>query len=74
MSEPFVGERIILRAVSDATFRKGLATDPERTLRDAGFEVTREQVSVIVLAKPAEWGDLTPEDIQVRIDTLAKKR
>jgi len=74
MSEPFIGERIILRAVSDATFRKGLATDPERTLQAAGFEVTRDQLSVIVLAKPAEWGDLTVEDIQVRIDTLAKKR
>ena len=74
MSEPFIAEMIIVRAVSDATFRKGLAADPERTLRDAGFEVTREQVSVIALAKPEEWGALTREDILVRIDTLAKKR
>jgi di/tripeptidase len=74
MSEPFVGERIILRAVTDSTFRAGLAADPERTLKEAGFEVTRDQLNAIVLAKPAEWGNLTPEDIQVRIDTLAKKR
>lgn len=74
MSEPFIAEMIIVRAVSDPTFRKGLAVDPERTLKEAGFEVTRDQLSVIVLAKPAEWGDLTTEDIQVRIDTLAKKR
>jgi len=65
---------IIVRAVSDAAFRKGLAADPERTLREAGYEVTRDQLSVIALAKPEEWGDLTREDIIVRIDTLAKKR
>ncbi len=74
MSEPFIAEMIIVRAVSDPTFRKGLAADPERTLREAGFEVTRDQLNAIVLAKPAEWGDLTKEDIIVRIDTLAKKR
>ena len=74
MSEPFIAEMIIVRAVSDSTFRKGLATEPERTLREAGFEVTRDQLSVIALAKPAEWGDLTVKDILVRIDTLAKKR
>ncbi len=74
MSEPFIAEMIIVRAVSDATFRKGLATDPERTLKAAGFEVTRDQLNAIVLAKPAEWGDLTTQDIIVRIDTLAKKR
>ncbi len=74
MSEPFIAEMIIVRAVSDATFRKGLATDPERTLKAAGFEVTRDQLNAIVLAKPAEWGDLTTQDIIVRIDTWAKKR
>lgn len=74
MSEPFIAEMIIVRAVSDATFRKGLATDPERTLKAAGFEVTRDQLNAIVLAKPAEWGDLTTQDIIVRIDTLARKR
>jgi len=74
MSEPFIAEMIIVRAVSDATFRKGLATDPERTLKAAGFEVTRDQLNAIVLAKPEEWGDLTTQDIIVRIDTLAKKR
>ena len=74
MSEPFIAEMIIVKAVSDPTFRKGLAADPERTLKEAGFAVTRDQLSVITLAKPAEWGDLTVKDIQVRIDTLAKKR
>jgi len=74
MSEPFIADQIILRAVSDATFRKGLATDPERTLQAAGYVVTRDQLSAIVLAKPIEWGDLTVEAIQLRIDTLAKKR
>ena len=74
MSEPFIAEMVVVRAISDATFRKGLVSDPERTLREAGFEVTREQLSVIALAKPEEWGDLTREDILVRIDTLAKKR
>ena len=74
MSEPFVAEQIILRAVSDATFRRALAADPGKTLREAGFEVTADQLNAIVLAKPAEWGDLSPKDIQVRIDTLAKKR
>jgi len=74
VSEPFIAEMIIVKAVSDPTFRKGLAAEPERTLKEAGFEVTRDQLSVIALAKPAEWGDLTVKDIQVRIDTLAKKR
>ncbi len=74
MSEPFIAEKIIVRAVSDPTFRRALAADPGRTLREAGFEVTPDQLNAIVLAKPAEWGNLTPEDIQVRIDTLARKR
>jgi hypothetical protein len=74
MSEPFVAEQIILRAVSDAMFRRALAADPGKTLREAGFEVTTDQLNAIVLAKPAEWGDLSLKDIQVRIDTLAKKR
>jgi hypothetical protein len=74
VSEPFIAEMIIVKAVSDRTFLKGLATEPERTLKEAGFEVTREQLSVIDLAKPEEWGDLTAEDIRIRIDTLAKKR
>lgn len=74
MSEPFIAEKIISRAISDATFRTGLATNPEQTLTKAGFEVTRDQLSAIVLARPAEWGNLTFEDIVVRIDTLAKKR
>jgi hypothetical protein len=72
MSEPFLAEQIILRAVSDPSFRTALATSPERTLRDAGFEVTRDQLDAIVQAKPAEWGKLTPEAIQTRIDKFAK--
>jgi hypothetical protein len=74
MSEPFIAEVIVLRAISDATFRKGLAANPERTLKEAGFEITREQASVIQLAKPEEWGGLTREEIQVRIDTLVTRR
>jgi hypothetical protein len=74
MSEPFTGERIITRALSDPTFRAGLAENPEQTLAKAGFEVTPDQLKAIVLARPAEWGRLTLEDVIVRIDTLAKKR
>jgi hypothetical protein len=74
MSEPFIAEKIITRAISDPTFRTALATNPEQTLTKAGFEVTRDQLNAIVLARPAEWGNLTFEDIVVRIDTLAKKR
>jgi len=74
MSEPFTGERIITRALSDPTFRAALAANPEQTLAKAGLEVTPDQLNAIVLAKPAEWGNLTLEDVMVRIDTLARKR
>jgi len=74
MSEPFVREAIITRALSDPTFRAALAANPEQTLAKAGLEVTPDQLSAIVLARPAEWGNLTLEDVIVRIDTLAKKR
>jgi hypothetical protein len=74
MSEPFIREAIITRAISDPKFRAALAADPELTLTKAGFEVTRDQLNAIVLARPAEWGDLTLDDIIVRIDTLARKR
>lgn len=74
MSEPFIREMIITRALSDATFRAALAADPERTLAKAGIEVTPDQLKAIVLARPAEWGDLSLEDVIVRIDTLARKR
>jgi len=74
MSEPFIREAIITRAISDPKFRAALAADPELTLTKAGFEVTRDQLNAIVLARPAEWGNLTLDDIIVRIDTLAQKR
>jgi hypothetical protein len=74
MSEPFIAEAIISRALSDARFRAGLAENPEQTLIGAGFRPTSDQVRVIELAKPAEWGNLSFEDVVVRIDTLSKKR
>ena len=74
MSEPFVGERVIIRAVSDATFRAALAANPERTLREAGIDVTADQLNAIILAKPAEWGKLTLEDVMARIDLFYAKR
>jgi hypothetical protein len=74
MSEPFVREGIISRALSDAKFRAALAENTEQTLIGAGFRPTSDQVRVIQLARPAEWGSLAFEDIVVRIDTLAKKR
>jgi hypothetical protein len=66
--------KIVTRALSDRTFRDGLAASPQRTLTSAGFVVTQDQLNTIVLAKPAEWGNLTLQDIIVRIDTYAKKR
>ena len=74
MSEPFVGEQIVLRAVSDPTFRTALAANPERTLKEAGIEVTADQLKAIVLAKPAEWDKLTLEDVMARIDLFYAKR
>ena len=74
MSEPFLGERIIVRAVSDATFRTALAANPERTLREAGIDVTADQLNAIKLAKPEEWGKLTLEDVMARIDLFYAKR
>jgi hypothetical protein len=74
MSEPFTGERIALRALSDPAFRTGLATNPEQTLTKAGFVVTRDQLDAIVRAKPAEWGSLSLQDIESRIDTVYRKK
>jgi hypothetical protein len=66
--------RIVTRALSDRAFRDGLAASPQKTLTSAGFVVTPDQLATITLSKPAEWGNLTLQDIIVRIDTLAKKR
>ena len=74
MSEPFTREAIVTRALSDPTFREALAANPELTLTKAGFEVTPDQLNAIVLARPAEWGKLSLDDIIDRIDTLAGKR
>jgi hypothetical protein len=74
VSEPFVAEQIIVRAVSDATFRRALAADPKRTLREAGVEVTDDQLKAIELAKPEEWGKLSLEDVMARIDLFYAKR
>ncbi|NIV29267.1 MAG: hypothetical protein GWN58_07090 [Anaerolineae bacterium] len=64
----------MIRAVSDPTFRAALAANPERTLREAGLEVTADQLNAIVLAKPAEWDKLTLEDVMARIDLFYAKR
>ena len=74
MSKPFNREAIITRALSDPKFRAALAANPEQTLAKAGFEVTSDQLKAIVLARPAEWGNLTLKDVIVRIDTRARKR
>ena len=74
MSEPFTREAIITRALSDPTFRAALAANPEKTLTKAGFDVTPDELKAIVLARPAEWGNLTLEDVISRIDTMAGKR
>ena len=66
--------KIITRALSDRTFREGLAKTPEKTLVSAGFKVTETQLKAIVLAKPAEWGNLALDDIIGRIDPMAPKR
>jgi hypothetical protein len=65
---------IITRALSDGAFRDGLATSPEKTLANAGFVATSDQVRTITLANPAEWGRLAAEDILARIDLFYKKR
>jgi hypothetical protein len=66
--------RIITRALSDHVFRDGLAANPQKTLTNAGFVVTPEQLNTLVLARPAEWGSLTLDDIARRIDTFWKKK
>lgn len=66
--------KIVTRALSDRAFRDGLVASPQKTLASAGFVVTADQLNTIVLAKPAEWGNLALDSIIVRIDTLAMKR
>jgi hypothetical protein len=74
MSEPFLNERIITRALSDPTFRAALAANPQQTLTKAGFVVTLDQLNAIVLARPAEWGNLTLQDIIGRLDEFQHKK
>ena len=74
MSEPFLAEQIIIRAVSDSRFRTALAADPKRTLQEAGVDVTADQLKAIELAKPEEWGKLSLEDVMARIDVFYRKR
>ena len=66
--------KIVTKALSDRVFLKGLASVPEKTLVSAGFKVTETQLNAIVLARPAEWGGLTLNDIIGRIDPMAPKR
>lgn len=68
----FVG--IVTRALSDRAFRDGLVSNPQKTLTNAGFVVTQDQLNTIVMARPGDWGNLTLDNIIVRIDTLSKKR
>ena len=73
MSEEIIS-KIVTRAITDRAFREKLASAPEKTLASAGFQVTKDQLNAIVLAKPAEWGGLTLSDIIDRIDPMAGKR
>ena len=38
-------ERIIGRAVLDAQFREKLLDDPERAIREGGFDLTEEEIA-----------------------------
>lgn len=66
--------RIVTSALSDPAFRVALASDPQQTLTRAGLVLTPDQLNAIVLARPAEWGNLTLLDITSRIDTLYRKK
>jgi hypothetical protein len=66
----FVG--VVTRALADRAFRDGLFSNPQKTLANAGFVVTHDQLNTIVMAKPGEWGTLTLDNIIVRIDTLSE--
>ena len=73
MSEEIIS-KIVTRALSDRVFREKLAAAPEKTLVSAGFKVSDAELNSIVLARPAEWGGLTLNDIISRIDQMAPKR
>ena len=45
-------ERLIGRAVLDPKFREKLFEDPEKTLRKAGFELTKEEMEGLQALDP----------------------
>ena len=62
---------IIARAVIDPNFREALADNPDRTLMIAAPGLSDQEVATIKGLNPAEWANLSLNDIQNRIGAVA---
>lgn len=56
-------ERLIGRAVLNRKFRELLLADPEKTIRDKGFELTEEEM--------AQIKELDPERARILLEDMA---
>jgi H2-forming N5,N10-methylenetetrahydromethanopterin dehydrogenase-like enzyme len=58
---------LIGRIVADPDFRAGLADDPEKAVKDAGYELTDEQMNAVMKADIKTLG----EDLEDRFSKSA---
>ena len=58
---------LIGRIVADPDFRASLADDPEKAVKDAGFELTNEQMNAVMKADIKTLG----EDLEDRFSKSA---
>jgi RNA polymerase-interacting CarD/CdnL/TRCF family regulator len=56
-------ERLIGRAVLNPKFRERLLADPEKTIRDKGFELTEEEM--------AQIKEIDPESARTLLEQMA---
>lgn len=66
--------KVIARALVDSTFRDALVKDPEGTMRIAFPGLSQSDVQSIKDLKPEEWSQLSLNDLNTRLGSVASWR
>lgn len=64
-------ERLVGRTIIDKEFRKRLLNDPDSTIKDAGFNLTDDELDKIRSAAKQGQG-MGTDEVTKQIDALAK--
>jgi len=58
---------VVAKAVLDTQFRQALIANPGNAIRNAGLELSPDELDTLSNLNPAEWGGLTLQALNARL-------